>query len=247
MLNRSMPGLQGLAHAFEWVEAMFSIIAGPMTVASGLIAPIGLFLGVDLLHQAWLAVPWALAMASGLDIWLAVAAVWLVEAAGRGRWRAVFGWGLLVSVLAAIGFQANWVVMYASANGISDAQALAQIGVSSSAWTLERAAMVPILVIISAVMRRFLSKQSEPAIVEPARVGYAPRPVEVPAIELAPAVHMDREHPDMEYLSSEPNRRRVSAMLKADPSLTAPRLAERLNVSPATANALILALTVSVA
>lgn len=184
MKHRDMWGLARIALAFEWLEALFSVITGPGLVAFGLVAPVALFTGVELLRWGWLSVAWALAMAGGLDIWLVVASGYLIDALYRRQWGPAAAWAALVVALAGIGFQANWVIMFASSQGVSNAAALAQLGISDAVWTLERAALVPFLVIVSALIRRVVAAGGHAATQAPAPE-VAPAPAASPAIRAA--------------------------------------------------------------
>jgi hypothetical protein len=166
--HRQMWGLPGVARVFEWFEALFSLVAGPLIVVSGLAAPFSLFTHIQVLEQPWLLAIWAIAMAAGIDIWLLVASDYWMEALIHRRWPLLGVWSVLMLALASVGLQANWVVMYGSAQGIGNDAAMARIGISPEVWALERAALVPFLVIVSTLIRRFVASRAELSVPAPA-------------------------------------------------------------------------------
>lgn len=143
-------GLGALALALHWVEELLSLVNGPVLMVGAAIAL------VDLLTDGALtvAVPvllftWAISQALGIDTQLLGCFARARDAQRDRAWWAVVGWLVLGLLLGYFGWQAGYVFAVQQAEHISEARALAQLGLPPAIWLGERAALAVGLVALS--------------------------------------------------------------------------------------------------
>jgi hypothetical protein len=154
MNERELPMLAAIAGFFHWWEEFLTICSGPVLTGGILVGLISLMTDGKLLTtQPGLLYGWAVAMAVGLDGQLIGSSVKLSRAAQTGHpWRAA-GYAVLVLALAYVAFVAAQVFATQQAEGITTSAALAQLGMDSTTWIIQRSVLAVALVVISGVLR----------------------------------------------------------------------------------------------
>lgn len=146
--------LAGLALVIHWFEELLSLVNGPM-----LLFGLGIAL-VDLLTDGrlttdmpWLLIAWGVSQALGIDTqllgcWSRVRKAW-----ERGRYKQVTAWAVLGIIIGYAAWQAGDVYAVQQSQHLSEAAALAQLGMSAEAWFGWRAFLAVGLVALAGVTR----------------------------------------------------------------------------------------------
>src|SRR5487761_239279 len=126
-----LPMLAGIASIIHWVEELLNIVNGPLLMLGAGIALVDLLTdGALTLSAPVLLFAWAISQALGIDTQLLGC---FARARTAQRWARV-GWLALGLVLGFAAWQAGDVFAVQQAQHISEAAALAQLGVSVSLW-----------------------------------------------------------------------------------------------------------------
>jgi hypothetical protein len=150
----TMPLLGAISAFLRWIEELVVLLSGPMlTVGLGIGLVSLLSDGKLLVDAPWLLYAWAVAQAVGVDgqivgVWYRVSV-----AVSQRRWGVMLAFGLLGLVLGYVGYIAALVFAQQEAYGISTAEALSQLGLDSTSWLWQRAAISVFLVCLSGYLR----------------------------------------------------------------------------------------------
>lgn len=150
----TMPLLGAISAFLRWVEELVVLLSGPMlTVGLGIGLVSLLSDGKLLVDAPWLLYAWAVAQAVGVDgqivgVWYRVSV-----AVSQRRWGIMLAFGLLGLVLGYVGYIAALVFAQQEAYGISTAEALSRLGLDSTSWLWQRAAISVFLVCLSGYLR----------------------------------------------------------------------------------------------
>lgn len=149
-----MPVLGGIAAGIRWIEELVSLTSGPLLTVGLGIALVDLLTGGGLLRSApELLFIWATTQAIGIDAQLVAAWDRCRTAIREKRWFAVAGLVVLGCVLGYIWFLSASAFGYQQAFGITEADALARLGIDGVTWQLQRAVLAVFLVALSGFTR----------------------------------------------------------------------------------------------
>jgi hypothetical protein len=152
--NRELPLLGGIAACLRWLEELVVLLSGPMlTLGLGIGLVALLSDGALLVSTPGLLYVWAVAQTVGVDGQLVGMWYRVSVALSRKRYGVAVAFGLLGLLLAYVGYVAALVFAYQQAYGLSTVQALAKLGMSSTSWLWQRAAVSVFLVCLSGYLR----------------------------------------------------------------------------------------------
>lgn len=150
MTDNELPMLAGIAALIHWLEELLNIINGPLLLLGAGIALVDLLTDGGLtLTAPILLYAWAISQALGIDTQLLGCFARARTASGPGRRWARVGWLVLGIVLGFAAWQAGDVFAVQQAQHISEAAALAQLGVNPPVWLGWRAFLAVGLVALS--------------------------------------------------------------------------------------------------
>jgi len=130
------------------------LLSGPMlTLGLGIGLVALLSDGALLVSSPGLLYVWAVAQTVGVDGQLVGMWYRVSVAVSRKRYGVAAAFGLLGLLLAYVGYVAALVFAYQQAYGLSSAQALAKLGMDSTSWLWQRAAVSVFLVCLSGYLR----------------------------------------------------------------------------------------------
>jgi hypothetical protein len=152
--NRELPLLGGIAACLRWLEELVVLLSGPMlTLGLGIGLVALLSDGALLVSTPGLLYVWAVAQTVGVDGQLVGMWYRVSVALSRKRYGVAVAFGLLGLLLAYVGYVAALVFAYQQAYVLSTVQALAKLGMSSTSWLWQRAAVSVFLVCLSGYLR----------------------------------------------------------------------------------------------
>src|SRR5260370_25984115 len=152
--NRELPLLGGIAACLRWLEELVVLLSGPMlTLGLGIGLVALLSDGALLVSTPGLLYVWAVAQTVGVDGQLVGMWYRVSVALSRKRHGGAVAFGLLGLLLAYVGYVAALVFAYQQAYGLSTVQALAKLGMSSTSWLWQRAAVSGFLVCLAGDLR----------------------------------------------------------------------------------------------
>jgi hypothetical protein len=139
MTPRELPLLGGIASLLRWVEELVFLLSGPgLTLAAGIAVTDLLTHGAILAGHEWMQLTWGLLTAIGCESQLVGTFDKLRHAVIHKRWWAMLGWLALGLMLAYVTFVSVEAFAYEQSQGLNEAQALAQLGISATAWLWQR-------------------------------------------------------------------------------------------------------------
>jgi hypothetical protein len=152
--QQHIPGLGAVAGVIRWCESLVMLLSGPLLTVGLAIALIDLLTGGDLLRAVpGLLFAWGVCQAVGIDAQLVATWDHVRQAMRAGRWVAVAGLVVLGCVLGYVGFLSAEAFGFQHAFGVTEAEALARLGIDATTWQLERAALAVFLVALSGFTR----------------------------------------------------------------------------------------------
>jgi len=153
-VSHNLPILGGIAAGIRWVEELVSLVSGPLLTVGLGIALVDLLTGGGLLRGVpELLYAWAVSQAIGIDAQLVAAWDRTRTAIREKRWLAVIGLVILGCALGYVGFLSASAFGFQQAFGLSEADALARLGIDGVTWQLQRAVLAVFLVALSGFTR----------------------------------------------------------------------------------------------
>src|SRR5258705_11424853 len=149
-----LPLLAGIAACLRWCEELIVLLSGPLLLAGlgiGLVALLSD--GALLVTAPWLVYAWAISQTVGVDGQLVGAWYRVSVAVSRRRWGVAAAFAILGLLLAYVGYVAALVFATQQAYRLTTAQALAHLGMDSTAWLWQRSAVSVLLVCLSGYLR----------------------------------------------------------------------------------------------
>src|SRR5258706_406551 len=149
-----LPLLAGIAAFLRWCEELVVLLSGPLLLVGlgiGLVALLSD--GALLVTAPWLLYAWALSQTVGVDGQLVGAWYRVSVAVSRRRWGVAAAFAILGLLLAYVGYVAALVFATQQAYRLTTAQALAHLGMDSTAWLWQRSAVSVLLVCLSGYLR----------------------------------------------------------------------------------------------
>jgi hypothetical protein len=152
--HHDLPLIGAIAAAIRWVEELVSLLSGPLLSVGLAIALIDLLTGGGLLH----AVPdllfaWGICQAVGIDAQLVATWDRCRVAMRKGAWVQVIALAVLGVALGYVGFLSAEAFGFQQAFGLSEVDALQQLGIDAASWQLQRALLAVFLVALSGFTR----------------------------------------------------------------------------------------------
>jgi len=148
--DRPMFLLGPIAACLRWTEELANIISGPMLVVGLGIALVDLLTAGDLIAAVpWLLYAWAISQAVGVDAQLIGAWDRAKRALLRRQWWTLLGLVVLGCALAYVGYVAALVFATQEANHVTEAAALASLGMNATTWLWQRVGVSVFLVALS--------------------------------------------------------------------------------------------------
>lgn len=148
--HHEMPALAGIAAFIRWVEELITLLSGPLLTAGLLISLVALLTdGALLVTVPVLLYVWAVSQALGVDAQLVAAWDRARTALRESRWWALVGQVMLGLLLAYVAFVAAQVFAVEQSQHITEAEALAQLGMDANIWLIQRTALAVGLVCLS--------------------------------------------------------------------------------------------------
>jgi hypothetical protein len=136
---KELPMLVGIAALMRWTEELVFLLSGPgLTLAAGIAVTDLLTHGAILAGHAWMLLTWGVLTAVGCESQLVGCFDKLRQAVIHRRWWTVVGWLVLGLALGYVTFVSVEVFAYQQSQGLNEAQALAQLGISATAWLWQR-------------------------------------------------------------------------------------------------------------
>lgn len=151
---RELPVLAAIAACLRWLEEFIVLLSGPLLMAGlgiGLVALLSD--GALLVTAPWLVYAWAISQTVGVDGQLVGAWYRVSVAVSRRRLGVALAFVLLGLLLAYIAYVAALVFSTQQAYHLTTAQALAQLGMDTTAWLWQRSAVSVLLVCLSGYLR----------------------------------------------------------------------------------------------
>ncbi len=234
-----LPALQAIANLFTWLEGFVAIIAAPLLIFGGMIAPLAIYTHSALtLDFPWVTAVYAAARAVGIDVWLLIAVGRILEAT---TWAGRSVWILTSLALSYVMVQANYLFLWENATGASEDQAIAHIGFSAEWWLLQSAVLAVVLIVLSRItreQRHKLALAAAPTPPAPIVVPPPDRPRGRPRTTTTASQTQTRSHAGMTLAQQrqrkEQRLRLVEGMLREAKregrELSAGQVAERLNL-----------------
>jgi hypothetical protein len=139
MTTRELPLLAAIASMLRWTEELVFLLSGPgLTLAAGIAVTDLLTHGAILAGNSWMLLCWGILTAIGCESQLVGTFDKLRHAVIHRRWWAMLGWLALGLTLAYVTFVSVEVFAYEQSQGLNEAQALSQLGISATAWLWQR-------------------------------------------------------------------------------------------------------------
>ncbi len=139
MTHKELPMLAGIAALLRWAEELVFLLSGPgLTLAAGIAVTDLLTHGAILSGHGWILLCWGVLTAVGCESQLVGTFDKLRQAVIHKRWWGVLGWLVLGLALAYITFVSIEAFAYENSQGLNEAQALAQLGISATVWLWQR-------------------------------------------------------------------------------------------------------------
>lgn len=139
-----------IAATLRWTEELANIISGPLLVVGLGIALVDLLSDGGLLTTVpWLLYAWAISQAVGVDAQLIGAWDRAKRALLARRWWTLLGLVVLGCALAYVGYVAALVFATQEANHVTEAAALASLGMNATTWLWQRVGVSVFLVALS--------------------------------------------------------------------------------------------------
>jgi hypothetical protein len=163
MEHDGMPGLAGIAAVMRWLEELIVVLSAPMLIFGMGITLVDLLTdGAATLAVPWLLFAWALSQAMGIEANISGAAFKAKLAYERGAWGALFFYTALVLSLGAVAIIAGYAYAFHQSQGVPINATLRDLGIDAASWTMARAILAFVLVVISALLR-FTGKKATAA------------------------------------------------------------------------------------
>ncbi len=153
-VERELPGLVGIGSVIHWIEELVMLLSGPLLTIGLGIALVDLLTGGDLLRTLpFLLFAWGVCQAVGIDSQLV--AMWdrARRAIRERHYWALFGYVILGAMLGYVGFISAEAFGFQHAFAVTEAQALARLGIDPINWQLQRAVLAVFLVALSGFTR----------------------------------------------------------------------------------------------
>ena len=148
--THELPFLGGITALIRWVEELVSLVAGPfLTIGLGISLVDLLTDGALLSKLPILLYCWAISQAVGVDAQLVASFDHARIALRERRYWSLLGLLLLGSCLAYVAWVSAQVFATQNADGITTTQALAELGMSHTAWLVQRSVLSVVLVCLS--------------------------------------------------------------------------------------------------
>ena len=148
--ERELPMLAGIAGFFRWFEELLNILNGPLLMFGAGIALVDLLTdGALTATDQALLFAWAISQALGIDLQLLACFARARLALLRQHYWALLGWLILGVPLAIATWQAGYVYAVQQSEHISEAAALAEVGMDRRAWLAWRLALAVGLVALA--------------------------------------------------------------------------------------------------
>lgn len=158
-------GLGAVALALRWLEELLSLVNGPLLMIGAGIAVVDLLTdGALTIAVPFLLFAWAISQALGIETQLLGCFARAREALRSRHGWAVAGWVVLGALLAFFAWQAGYVYAVMQAEHISEATALAQLGIPAAQWLGERVALGVGLVALSGWTRYHAPPKAAPSL-----------------------------------------------------------------------------------
>ena len=139
MTRKELPLLVGIASLLRWVEELVFLLSGPgLTLAAGIAVTDFLTHGAILAGNSWMLLSWGILTAVGCESQLVGTFDKLRQSVIHRRWWAMLGWLVLGLTLAYVTFVSVEVFAYQQSQGLNEAQALAELGISATSWLWQR-------------------------------------------------------------------------------------------------------------
>src|SRR5258706_6659063 len=139
MTQRELPLLGAIAALLRWTEELVFLLSGPgLTLAAGIAVTDLLTHGAILAGHEWMLLTWGVLTAIGCESQLVGTFDKLRQSVIHRRWWAMLGWLVLGLTLAYVTFVSVEVFAYQQSQGLNEAQALSQLGISATAWLWQR-------------------------------------------------------------------------------------------------------------
>ncbi len=139
MTHKELPLLGAIAALLRWTEELGFLLSGPgLTLAAGIAVTDLLTHGAILAGDGWMLLTWGVLTAIGCESQLVGTFDKLRQSVIHRRWWAMLGWLVLGLTLAYVTFVSVEVFAYQQSQGLNEAQALAQLGISATAWLWQR-------------------------------------------------------------------------------------------------------------
>jgi len=152
--QHELPVLGAIASFIRWIEELVSLISGPLLTVGLGIALIDLLTDGGLLRSMpALLYAWAVSMAVGVDAQLVAAWDRVRMALRRQHWWTAFGYVVLGLALGYVGVLSAEAFGLQHAFGLSEADALARLGIDVANWQFQRAVLSVFLVALSGFTR----------------------------------------------------------------------------------------------
>jgi len=149
-----LPFLAGIALLLRWCEELIVLLSGPLLMAGLGIGLVALLSDGQLLVTApWLVYAWAISQAVGVDGQLVGAWYRVSVAVARKHWGVALGFVVLGLLLAYVAYIAALVFATQQTYQLAPGQALARLGMDSTAWLWQRSAVSVLLVCLSGYLR----------------------------------------------------------------------------------------------
>jgi hypothetical protein len=149
-----LPLIGAIAGAIRWCEELISLLSGPLLSIGLAIALIDLLTGGGLLRAAPdLLFAWGICQAVGIDAQLVAAWDRCRMAMRAGKWAQVIALAILGVALGYVGFLSAEAFGFQQAFGLTESDALAQLGIDAASWQLQRALLAVYLVALSGFTR----------------------------------------------------------------------------------------------
>jgi hypothetical protein len=151
---RELPVLAGIAACLRWLEELVVLLSGPLLMAGLGIGLVALLSDGELLVTApWLVYAWAISQTVGVDGQLVGAWYRVSVAISRRRLGVALVFIFLGLLLAYVAYVAALVFSTQQAYHLTTAQALARLGMDTTAWLWQRSAVSVLLVCLSGYLR----------------------------------------------------------------------------------------------
>lgn len=136
-------GLGALALGIRWLQEFLILVNILLLMTGSAIAIVNMF-GHNMLSDLsqWFDFTWASSQGVTIELLFFVSFARAAMSARQGRYGAMFGWLLVGLILAVPSFQANLIYSITQTQGITVAQALAQVGWQPMQWLVVRGLVI---------------------------------------------------------------------------------------------------------